>query len=329
MPDYSFEYTGRDSGRGGGVGAYIKSNLKYNILNKKVCHSESLWLKVLHDNSPIIIGIIYRKPNTDISEFQESLIDVLHDCKIDSHDCILMGDFNIDLHLNKNDHVANTHISVLQCIGLEQIISSPTRVSQTCSSLIDHIYTNMDISNIREGTLIADLSDHFPVCAIFFYNIRITKANASQIKFRSYKRYQLVDFHRDLANAPWDTIYECADVNDAYSKFSFLFIAICDKHAPLVNKTKGKHVHKPWLTKAIKKSIKSKHRMYSKLVKSGPNPELHTRYKKYRNMLTSVLRNAKKSYYGELFKRYKNNSTRTWDTINELLGRREKIKTRL
>ena len=76
--------------RGGGVGAYIKANLKYNILNKQVCHSESLWLKVLHDNRPIIIGIIYRKPNTDISEFQESLIDVLHDCKIDSHDCILI-----------------------------------------------------------------------------------------------------------------------------------------------------------------------------------------------------------------------------------------------
>ena len=63
--------------------------------------------------------------------------------------------------------------------------------------------------------------------------------------------------------------------------------------------------------------------MYSKLVKSGPNPELHARYKKYRNMLTSVLRNAKKSYYGELFKKYKSNSAKTWDTINELLGRRE------
>ena len=209
----------------------------------------------MHDNRPIIIGIIYSKPNTDISEFQESLIDVLHDCNIDSHYCILLGDFNIDLH-NTNYHVANTHISVLQCIELEQIVSSPTRVSQTCSSLIDHIYTNMDISIIREGTIIADLSDHFPMCAIFD-EILITKPNAPQIKFRSYKRYQLVNFHRDLANAPWDTIYECADLNNAYSKFSSLFIAICDKHAPLVNKTKGKHVHKPWPTKAIKKSFVS------------------------------------------------------------------------
>ena len=205
---------------------------------------------------------------------------------------------------------------------MEQIISSPTRVSQTSSSLIDHIYTNIDVSNVREGTIIADLSDHFPVCAIFD-DIRITKANAPQIRFRSYKRYQLVDFHRDLANAPWDTVYECADVNDAYCKFSSLFIDICDKHAPLINKTKGKQVNKPWLTKAIKKSIRKKHQMYTKLVKSGPNPELHAKYKKYRNMLTSVLRNAKKSYYGELFKKYKGNSARTWDTINELLSRRE------
>ena len=124
----------------------------------------------------------------------------------------------------------------------------------------------MDISNVCEGTIIADLSDHFPVCAIFddiHVHVRITKANAPQIRFRSYKRYQLVDFHRDLANAPWDTVYECADVNDAYSKFSSLFIDIfvINMLHKLVNKTKGKHVNKPWLTKAIKKSIRKKHQM--------------------------------------------------------------------
>ena len=31
-------------------------------------------------------------------------------------------------------------------------------------------------------------------CVQFFDNIRITKANAPKIKFRSYKSYQLVDF---------------------------------------------------------------------------------------------------------------------------------------
>ena len=321
MLDYNFEYTCRDSGRGGGVGAYIKSNLKYTVLNRQVCHSESLWLKVLHDNSHIVVGIIYRKPNTDITEFQESLIDVLHGCKIDSHDCILMGDFNIDLQ-NNNDQVANAHISVLQCVGLEQIISTPTRIAVTSSSLIDHIYTNMEKSNIRAGTIITDLSDHFPVCAVFD-NLYISKGNAPKIKIRNYRRYKLEEFQSDLANTPWNSVYESNEVNNAYSHFISLFNDICDKHAPLVENTKGRHTHKPWVTKAIKKSIKVKHRMYSKLVKSGFNSELNAKYKKYRNMLTSTLRNSKKLYYGQLFKKYKSNSAKTWSTINELLGARD------
>ena len=325
--DYKFEFNSRATGRGGGVGVYIRSNLKYSILmNKQVCHSESLWLKVLINNKPIIVGIIYRKPNTDVSEFQESLVDVLNDFKIDSHDCILMGDFNIDLH-NVTDQAPDNHISILQCIGLGQIISTPTRISLTRQSLIDHIYTNINMSNISTGTIITDISDHFPVCAIFG-DVCTTNVSPHKVHFRNYRNYRLDEFQKNLGEETWNTVYECNDVNEAYSRFVTLFTTICDRHAPLVEKSKGKQVHKPWLTKAIKKSIKTKHKMYSKLVKSGFNSELHAKYKKFRNMLTSQLRIARKHYYGELFKKFEGNTAKTWNTINEVLGSKEQ-KNRL
>ena len=44
----------------------------------------------------VIVGIIYRKPNTDVDEFQNSLLDILSLLKIDKVNCILMGDFNIN-----------------------------------------------------------------------------------------------------------------------------------------------------------------------------------------------------------------------------------------
>ena len=82
-----------------------------------------------------------------------------------------------------------------------------------------------------------------------------------------------------------------------------------------------KSIYKPWITKAVSKSIKTKHRLYSKVLKSNFNPDVYLKYKKYRNMLTTILRNAKKLYYGDLFKKHKGNTRKTWNTINELLGK--------
>ena len=65
--------------RGGGVGAYIHSSLKYKRLGfTAIAHAESLWLELLCDKKKVIVGVVYRKPNTNITEFQESFLNVLH-----------------------------------------------------------------------------------------------------------------------------------------------------------------------------------------------------------------------------------------------------------
>ena len=118
---YNFEHVCRESGRGGGVGTYIMSNLKYNILVNSVCHAESLWLNIPIGNRSFIVGIVYRKPNTNIDEFQESLLSVLHQFKIDKRSCVLMGDFNIDVTTgSSNNNSGHLFTSPLQCLGLEQ-----------------------------------------------------------------------------------------------------------------------------------------------------------------------------------------------------------------
>ena len=60
---YNREVKCRDGGmRGGGVGAYIRSSLKYNLLNHAVMFAESLWIERNDSKHKIIVGIIYRKP---------------------------------------------------------------------------------------------------------------------------------------------------------------------------------------------------------------------------------------------------------------------------
>ena len=188
MPTYSLELDCRTHGRGGGVGAYIHSSLSYKILNFDVKHAESLWMEIAGKKNRIVIGVLYRKPGTDISEFEISLCNVLCKVKLEKKHFILMGDFNIDTM--KSDTISKNFISRMQCLHLNQLISVTTRISNNSASTIDHIYTNICSCKIYAGTIIADLSDHFPVFSLFeHFNIHFPIVNSIYSRdFKNYKR---------------------------------------------------------------------------------------------------------------------------------------------
>ena len=70
-----------------------------------------------------------------------------------------MGDFNIDMQ--KGNPAWDSTISL---VGLNQMITSPTRITPQASMLIDHIYTSDTsiVSNILVPA--TGISGHFPVC---------------------------------------------------------------------------------------------------------------------------------------------------------------------
>ena len=76
------------------------------MLQGNVDHAESLWIEATINKHPVVFGVVYRKPNTNLMEFQNTLIGVLEKFKIDKKQCILMGDFNINIHADNNDHEA-------------------------------------------------------------------------------------------------------------------------------------------------------------------------------------------------------------------------------
>ena len=80
--------------------------------------------------------------------------------------------------------------------------------------------------------------------------------------------------------------------------FIMHFLEICDKHAPIEEKTIGKSKKKkknPWITKSIKRSIPEETQSLFKTIKSGYDKVHVDKYNKYRNTLTSVVRTAKKT----------------------------------
>ena len=219
---YALEFNCREIGRGGGVAAYIHSSVKYKILSFRVLHTESLCLQIFDKKYSYIIGIMYRKPNTSITEFENSLLEVLDSIKLDKTHCILIGDLNMDF--SKQDSVEQFYTKLL-CLDLKQLILTPTRITNTSKTTIDHIYTNINHCSVCSGTIVGDISDHLPVFAIF-ENI-YTNSSMSQtdtVSYRSYKNFSLDKFRQDLSIQPWNEVYmHTDDANEAYNSFCLNF----------------------------------------------------------------------------------------------------------
>ena len=223
--------------------------------------AESLWIELNNSKYKIIVGIIYRKPNTDLDQFQNSLLSVLDNLSADKSNVILVGDFNVNLLQTCIDGKAVELLTSLESTGLHQIITSPTRVTRDSSSLIDHIYTNISKYKMHSGIIETDISDHFPVFVAFENFSCISKNGPNKRITRSYRYYDAASFCEDLSKVDWKKVYRCSDVDIAYLTFYHFLKDACDKHAPIQNITIGKRKNsprKPWVTSSIVRSINKK-----------------------------------------------------------------------
>ena len=83
---------------------------------------------------------------------------------------------------------------------------------------------------------------------------------------------------------------------------------LIDTYAPLkrINKYKLKFKPKPWITLDLQKSISVKNKLLTNFInKKDPvlKEEFHTKYKKYRNLLSTLMKKSKQAYYDKHFER--------------------------
>lgn len=74
---------------------------------------------------------------------------------------VLIGDFNIDWL--ENAERTSLYNLFVRDHGYKQLVSSYTTDNKTC---IDHVYTNIPISNIKVEVLETYFTDHKSVCAL-------------------------------------------------------------------------------------------------------------------------------------------------------------------
>ena len=89
--------------------------------------------------------------------------------------------------------------NLIQLFDLPQLVTSPTRVSQSSSTIIDHVYTS-NPENITEAFVpYYAISDNFPVCLSRKVNAKISKPEHITTSYRCFKKYDETLFLNDLS----------------------------------------------------------------------------------------------------------------------------------
>nr|CAI5844887.1 unnamed protein product [Callosobruchus analis] len=214
IDQYNFVRLDRGS-RGGGVGFYIRNDLKYTILQKNY-KIELIWVKLIIEDKSIAISVSDRAPNRNFKqlfkEFETSLSSMYP--VADSICCL--GDFNTDL-LNFASSDAKYVIDIFESFVMKQLIKEPTRITANTATLIDYILTSNEDIVSDAGTIhVVGVSDHELVyCLIDFRH----KSNVTFVTTRNSKVLNCDQFKSDLRSIPCKNMYDLSDVD---SKVDFI-----------------------------------------------------------------------------------------------------------
>ena len=110
------------------------------------------------------------------------------------------------------------------------------------------------------------------------------------------------------------------------------FNLILDKYLPLkkLTKQKLKFKTKPWITPGLQKSISVKNKLLTKFIKLKEptlKNEAHTKYKLYRNMLATLLKRSKHTYFSSFFQNHVNDLKNTWKGIKRIISLKDSTST--
>ena len=169
IPGYTFIYKNRQSMSRGGVAIYIRDDIKFKLREDIGSDTEgkfeSIFIEVITNPKHIIVGEVYRTPNSNEAQSIESYKSIINQINNTKLECLLATDQNFDLlKLDTHKHTSDLFNSFITS-GLIPTITRPTRITHTTSTLIDNIYTNITTnpSAIHTGILTYDISDHFPI----------------------------------------------------------------------------------------------------------------------------------------------------------------------
>ena len=267
---------------GGGVACYIRNDISFNPRGNFSSEVENIFLDMLLPKTkPILIGILYRPP--DQSKFLDKLSTAISETdNFDAQEVYILGDLNINL-INNQKHTPNgikRYKEFCSLNGLKQLLTLPTRITKTSTSLLDHVLTNSTDRVSQFGVVDTGLSDHQLIYCT--RKITRTKTNVHKyIKTRSLKNYSQTLFLDKLRKINFPDYSNFKDINNAYSDFTEKVTPVIDEIAP-IKEIRVKNNSQDWFDAEINEEIERRDKSLAKFKKS----RLHSDNESYKRHAT-------------------------------------------
>ena len=325
----------------GGVAIYLHNDFSYEL---KSIHNTSLMfenisLEVWRSNSndtKYLISSVYRPPTglvDDLTTFTNDFTQFLSYVEERYRKAYICGDLNINLLLINENTYYNTFYENVVLHGFIPQITLPTRLSDTCDTLIDNIFTNNFDKNHINGVLCRKISDHQMTYCLLNTKTNNQRNNKIYIEVENINNNTLEKMRNELEQrnvyAQLDQSMQ-ANPSDNCQILLNLLTEAKIKHIPIkirkFNKRKDKK--EKWMTNDLLAQINQKNDMYvdwkSKSATVDIYNEKKINFKTFERIIDKNIIEAKKQYYHNTFRNFKNNIKKTWITINETIGRHRK-----
>ena len=332
LEGYQCVHSYRYNRKGGGVTMYIKDNIQFNLrqdLEIRNCDVDNVFIefngKHFGFSHNVVVGTIYRPPNTNLQQFNDNLNELLDSLKSERKICYILGDFNINL-MNCESHCdTNIFFNSLISHSFYPVISKPTRITEYSATLIDNIFCNQLAfsGNIKSGILCTDISDHFPVFSIFNKSVD-NPIIEEHVFHRPVTQKGKQKFVNKIRSLEWQSVFSEHDAQQAFSKIQSMIQSAYEESFPLIKFKKRPATCKNWLTDCLKKSIRNKNKLYM-WYRKRPTVYNKNKYLMYKRALRKLLNAAEKNYYDLQFERFGNDLKNSWKILKRLIGVQPKL----
>ena len=275
---------------------------------------ESTFIEIKKGAKSLTVGTIYRHPTHDnlfVEGFLHSTLDKLESKK---RKVVISGDFNFDLLKYETHKNTNEFYDLISSYSYRPLILQPSRITYKSNTLIDNIFLN-DLCCFSEGgNITSSISDHFIQFSLIDIFTKNNKCNKTEYKLRrNFRNFNHNEFFEELNSINWDNVRnDNEDIDKNVSLFLEKIDSLLNVMAPLKKQTKREQrlEKRPWITKGLLKSMKIRDSLYKDLTKKNNNPiekrNISICYKKYRNLIITLLRRSKENYYKSYFEKNKN-----------------------
>ena len=325
IPGYVFERRDRPKAAGGGIGVYIKEDTEYvrrhELENDEI---ELICLEFISTHKkPYFLCFLYRPPHSSkhlSKNFINIFRDLLSKMALENKETIIMGDINCNYF--EDNTIDKPLKELLSLYGFNQLVETPTRITDTSETLIDLILTTKGENLCNIKVLPSSLSDHDVIC--FTRKTKKIKNPSETIKCRDYSNYDYRKLRNDMQQETFNTVYAEENPNTAWKNLKQILLLHFNKHSPFLNK-KVKGIKSPWITREIKTEMNKRDKLQRKFRKSRSTNDFDE-YKKQRNKVNVTVRKAKCQFNKDLLQETAHDPSRFWKALKKVLPVNSKSK---